>query len=102
MISDLNDFTFFLIYQSHRCLLPSFESIYLSVQEERPKIDFQDSRHGGQLGFPIRTILAIFDIPVTLMLPTKFGVNLLFGSGKEAKNRFSRPWISDQNNFSYI
>ena len=33
------------------------------------KIDFQE---GGHLGLPIRTILAIFDQQVTLMLPTKF------------------------------
>ena len=33
------------------------------------------------------------------MLPTKFSVNWPFGSGEEAKNRFSswRSWISDQN-----
>ena len=42
------------------------------------------------------------------MLPTMFGVNWPFGSGEEAKNRFSRwlpwrpSWISDQNNFSYF
>ena len=35
-------------------------------------------------------ILAIFDLQVTPMLPTKFGVNWPFGSGEEAKNRFSR------------
>ena len=39
-------------------------------------------------------ILAIFDLQVTQMLPSKFGVNWPFGSGEEAKNRFSRrlPW----------
>ena len=48
----------------------------------------------------IGTILAIFDLQVTLMLPTKFGDNWPFGSG-EVKNRFSRwrlwwpSWISD-------
>ena len=35
------------------------------VQEKKPKIDFQD-------GFPIGTILAIFDLQVTPMLPTKY------------------------------
>ena len=39
------------------------------------------------------------------MLPTKFRVNWPFGSGEEAKNRFSR-WplsrISDWNDFSYF
>ena len=57
------------------------------------------------LDFPIGTILAIFDLQVTLMLPSKFGVNWPFGSGEEAKNRFSR-WrpslISDRQDFSYF
>ena len=50
-------------------------------------------------------ILAIFDLQVTLMLPTKFGVSWPFGTGEEAKNRFSRwrpSWISDWNDFSYF
>ena len=48
--------------------------------------------HGGHLGFTIGMILAIFDLQVTQMLPTKFRVNWSFGSGGEAKNRFSR-WL---------
>ena len=39
------------------------------------------------------------------MFPTKLQVNWPFGSGKEAKNRFSiwpPSWISDQNNFNYF
>ena len=42
------------------------------------------------------------------MLPTKFPVNLHFGLGEEAKNRFSRwppwqpSWIYDQHGFSYF
>ena len=63
------------------------ESTGLSVQEKKRKIDFQDGGHGGHLGFPIGTILAIFDVQVTLMLPSKFGVKWLFGS-EEVKNRF--------------
>ena len=35
---------------------------------------------GGHLGFPIRMILAIFDLQITPMLPTKFQVNWLFSS----------------------
>ena len=69
------------------------------------KKDFQDGHHGGHLGFLISMMLAIFDLQVTLMLPTKFGVNWHFGSGEEAKNRFSRlrpSWISDWNDFSYF
>ena len=46
-----------MIYKSLRCFLPSFESISLSVQKKKGKIDFQDGRH---LGFPIGTVLAIF------------------------------------------
>ena len=61
-----------LIYKSPQCLLRSLESIGLSVQEKKVNIDFQDSGHGGHLGFLIRTILAIFDLQVTLMFPTKF------------------------------
>ena len=78
------------------------ESTGLSVQEKKRKIDFQDGGHGGHLGFPIGTILAIFDLQVTLMVPSKSGVNWPFGSGEEEKNRFSRwrpwrpPWISDR------
>ena len=33
-------------------------------------------------------ILAIFDLQVILMLPSKFGVNWPFGSGEEAKKYF--------------
>ena len=57
---------------------------------EKQNIDFQDSCHGSHLGFPIGTILAIFDLQVTPMLPTRFGVNWLLGSGEEPKNRFSK------------
>ena len=91
-----------------QCFLPSFESTGLSVQEKRRKIDFQDGCHGGHLGYPTGTILAIFYLQVIPMSPTKFGVNWPFGAGEEAKYRFSRwpPWwpsgISDQNDFSYI
>ena len=84
-------------------MLPS--KFGLSVQEKKQKIDFQDGCH---LGFPIGTILAIFDLQVTPMLPTMFGVNWLLGSGEEAKNRFSRwlpwrpSWISDRHDFRYF
>ena len=54
------------------------------------KTEFQEGSHGGHLGFPFGTILAIFDPEVTLMLPTKIQVNWPFGSREEAKNGFSR------------
>ena len=50
--------------------------------------------------FPIRKILAIFDLQVTSMLPTKSQVNLPFSSGEEAKNSFLR-W-PPLNDFSYF
>ena len=75
------------------------------MQEKKQKIDFQDCGHGGHLGFPIGMILAILYLQVTPMLPSKFRVNWPFGSGEEAKNRFSRwrpSWISDRHDFSYV
>ena len=91
-----------LIYKSSRCFLPNFQSIGLSVQKKRI---YRCSRWPPcHLGFPI---LAIFELQVTLLLPTKFRVNWPFSSG-EAKNKFSRwrpwwpSWISDRNDFSYF
>ena len=98
-------FSLFLIYKSPRCYLASLEAIGLSVQEKKRKIDFQDGCH---LGFPIGTIFAIFDLQVTPMLPSKFGGNWPYGSGEEAKNRFSRwlpwrpSWISNRHDFRYF
>ena len=67
------------------CFLLSFKSIGHLVQEKMWKIDFQD---GGQLWFPIRTMLTLFDQQVTAMLPPKFQVNWPFGSGEEGKIDF--------------
>ena len=60
---------------------PSLESIGLSVQEKKRKIDFQDCDYGGHLGFPIGTIFAIFNLQVTPMLPNKYLVNWPRGVG---------------------
>ena len=61
-------------------MLPSnLKSIGHSVQEKKRKIDFQDGGHGGR--FPVGTILAIFDLQVTPMLPTKYRVNWPRGVG---------------------
>ena len=48
--------------------------------------DFQDGSHGSHFGFLIGKILAIFDLPVTLMLPTKVRVSWPFDS--DEANRF--------------
>ena len=90
-------------------MLPTkFQVNWLFSQEKNCKIVFQDSGHDGHLGFLIRTILALFYLQVTLMLPSQFGVSRPFGSGEKAKNYFSRwqpwqpSWISNQNDFSYF
>ena len=49
-------------------------------------MDFQDGRHGCNFGFPIGKILAIFDLQVTLMLPTKFQLAFRFRSRSENKD----------------
>ena len=85
-----------------------FQVNLLFVQERKFKIDFQDGSNSGHLGFPIGTILAIFDLQVSLILPTKFKANWPFSLGVDFRNRFSRwqpwrtSWISNQNNFSYF
>ena len=54
------------------------ESIVILVEEKKRKIDFQDGGHGGYLGFLIGMMFAIFNLQVTPMLPSKFGVNWPF------------------------
>ena len=74
----------------------------------KPKIDFQYGRHGGHLEFPMGTILAIFNLQVTPILPIKFQINWHFGLGVEVKNGFSRwrprrpSWISHRKDFSFF
>ena len=45
------------------------------------EIDFQNGHHGGHLGFSMGKILAMFDLEVSPMLPTKFQVNWPSGVG---------------------
>ena len=95
----------FLIYRSSRCFLPSFKSIGISVQDKKRKIDFQDGDHGGHLGFSIGSILTIFYLLLTAMLPTKFQVIGISVQEKKRKIDFSRCrhlGISDRNAFSYF
>ena len=55
-----------------------FPSNQLAFQFRRSELDFQDSSHGSHLEFLIGTILAIFDLQVTL-------INWPFCSEEEAK-----------------
>ena len=71
----------------------------LSIQEKKFKIDFQDGNCGGHLVFPIRMILAIFDLQVTSMTLTKFQVNWPFGSGKEAKKQIFKISMAAMGTF---
>ena len=80
-------FFFFFFYLPVTLILPvKLESICFSVQKF--KIDFQDGDCGGHIAFPIRINLAIFNLQVTQILPTKFLVNWPLGSAKEAQNKF--------------
>ena len=76
-------FSLVLIYKSPQCFLPSFKSIGFPVLEKKRKIDFQDGGHGGHLGFPIGTILAISDLQVTrCFLPSLESIGLLIEEKK--------------------
>ena len=61
------------------------ESIAILVQEKKFNIYFQDGSH---LGFPIRTILATFDLQVTSILPMKFESITLLVQEKKFKIDF--------------
>ena len=101
-------FYLLLIYKSPQTSYFGSSRLAFQFRRRCEKIDFQDGRHGGHLGFPIRTILDIFYLQVSLMLPTKFRVNWPFPSGEAAKNRFSRwppwqqSWISNRDDLSYF
>ena len=47
------------------------------------------------IGFPIKTILTIFDLLVSLMLPTKFQVNWPFVSEEAKKQIFKMATLLD-------
>ena len=49
-------------------------------------------------------ILAVFDLQVAPILPTKFRVNWPFGSGEEVQQfvKWWPSWIFDLNDFSYF
>ena len=89
-------------------MLPTMFGVnWLLGSGEEAKNRFSRWCYGGHLGFTIGTILAIFDLQVTLMLRASLE-SWPFGSGEEAKIRFSRwlpwwpSWISDRHDFSYF
>ena len=65
--------------------------------------EFQDGCHGGDLGYRNGKILAILNLHMAPMPPTKFGLNLTKGSGADVVSIFSRwplSWIAEWNDFS--
>ena len=52
-----------------------FELVGLSIQEKKFKTDFQDGDSGDQIVFQNETNLALFDLQLFLILPTKFKVS---------------------------
>ena len=104
-ISNQNDFSQFQSISHPDASYQVSSQLAFGFRRRSEKKDFQDGHHGGHNGFPISMLLVNFDLQVTLMHPTKFGVNRPFSSGVEEKNRFSRwrpSWISDWNYFSYF
>ena len=93
-IPNRNDFTHFWSISHPDAFYQVSSQLAFGFRRRSEKKDFQDGHHGGHLGFPISRNLATFNLQVSLMLPTKFGVNWPLGSGDAAKNRFSRwrPW----------
>ena len=98
-ILDWNDFSYFFWSTSHPDASYQVSSqMELLIQEKKRKIDFQDGHHGGHLGLPTWTILAIFVLQVTPMPPTKFQVNWPFGV--DLKD-FTDFWSTSHPNASY-
>ena len=93
-ISDRDDFSYFLSISHPNASYQVWSQLAFGFRRSKT-IDFQDGHHGGNLGFPIGMILTIFDLQVTLMLPTWIKVNKPFGFRRRSKNRFSRwpPWL---------
>ena len=87
--------------------LPYFESVGLSVHQNKPKIGFLDGGNASHFGFPIGMILAIFGLQVALILPTKFQINWP-SSEKKCKIDFqdgdhgSHLGFPIRNEFSYF
>ena len=73
----------FLIIKSPQHFLSSYESVPLSLKDNYFEIGFQDSSHGGQLGFFNLKDFSYFYLQEAPIFPNKFRVNLPFGSGED-------------------
>ena len=62
--------------KSPQCFPPSFSLIRFAVREQMSSEDFKDNRHGGHFGYRNEMILAILNLHVAPMHPTKFWLDL--------------------------
>ena len=84
-ISNWNDFSSFLFTSHPDASFQVSSQFAFQFRRRSEKLDFQDDGHGHHLGFPIRTILATFDLQVTPMLPSQ----LAFQFGRSEKEIFN-------------
>ena len=75
-IFDWNNFSY-CFYLQVTLMLPTMFLVNcpFGLGKKKRKMDFQDGSHGCHLGYPIGMILAILNLQVPLMLPTKIKVN---------------------------
>ena len=78
------------------------------LKKKKMEKDFQDGSRCCNVGFPIRKILAIFDIQVIPIIPIKFRVNWPFHYKKNFEidfqdcSRGCLSWISKHNDLSFF
>ena len=85
-ISNRYDFYLFFIYTSICCYIASLNLIRLVVCEKMSKTEFQGGNCGGNIVFPIDTILTHFDPEVPLLLQSKFRLKSTKGLGRDVEN----------------
>ena len=91
---------------SLRCLPSSLGSIRITVWEEMSFEEFKMAPHGRHLGCRIGTNLAVLNLRVSLVPPTKFQLNPTYRSRAYVISRLSSlplwqpSWILEWNQFS--
>ena len=66
-----------------QCLLLSFNSIKLTIQEQLTTENIQDGQRGGHHGYRNKIILAILIFHVAIMPPINFWLNMTYHSGAD-------------------
>ena len=80
----------FWISMSPQCLPPSFSIIQITLRKQMLFQDFQAGHHGSHLRYWNGMNLAILNLHVTPMPPTKFGLNSTYHSEADVVWIFSR------------